>query len=222
MTFTIVARDPITRSIGAAVSTASAACGKRVIHHRPGVGLVVTQGKTNVSYGVQGLALLHDGFGPRQALEALTHLDQNREYRQVLMTDLAANWSVFTGDRTELWRGQLITSEFVVMGNTLAGSDVLDAMAAAFQDSSGNLASRMMNALLSGDRAGGDREGKRSAALFVSSPDQFQPYGALLDLRVDFDPEPVTKLADTLRAYCEWEAAQLARIDRRLYYFERE
>lgn len=222
MTFTIVARDPVTRAIGAAVSTASAACGKRVIHYRPGVGLVVTQGKTNVSYGVQGLALLQNGFGPRQALDAISHLDENRRYRQVLMTDLAGTWNVFTGDRTEPWRGHSITPEFVVMGNTLASSEVLDAMASGFRDSSGSLGSRLMNALLSGDKAGGDREGKRSAALFVTSPEQFQPYGALIDLRVDFDRAPVTKLADTLRAYCEWEAVQLARIDRRLYFFDRE
>jgi uncharacterized Ntn-hydrolase superfamily protein len=108
------------------------------------------------------------------------------------------------------------------MGNTLAGERVLQAMASEFDRSSGELGSRLVRALLAGDSAGGDREGKRSAAIVVIAPDEFAPYGAALDLRVDFDGDPVAKLAQMLDAYSAWEATQLARIDRRLYYFSAE
>jgi uncharacterized Ntn-hydrolase superfamily protein len=222
MTFTIVGRDPSSGAIGAAVSTASAACGKRVLHYRPQCGLVITQGKTNVLYGVHGLAMLQAGLAPASTLEALLHLDQNRRFRQVLVTDLAGDWHAFTGGCTETWHGHAVASECVVIGNTLAGPQVLEAMADAFGSSRGSLAARLVESLRHGENAGGDRQGRRSAAVLVTQPNEFQPYGASVDLRIDLDAEPVRKLAEMLLAYSEWEAAQLASIDRRIYYFETE
>lgn len=218
-TFSLIGRDPATGAVGLAVSTAAAAVGKRVPHLRTGVGLVATQGKTNVFYGTMGLKLLEIGFSPRETLDILTRQDDNRAYRQVLISDLSGNWAVHTGERTEAWHGHLITPHYVAMGNTLPGKGVLEAMAQGFEAASGDLALRLMNGLERGQEAGGDREGRRSAALLVVSPRQFEPWGSLVDLRVDFDPEPVTKLRELLESYLAWEEKKLKEIDQSIYYF---
>ncbi len=217
MTFSIIAHDSNSGAIGLAVSTASAAVGKRVPHYRDGVGLVVTQGKTNVFYGSMGLKLLEIGFSPKRTLDILTRQDKNCEYRQVLISNPSGEWAVHTGELTEPWHGHLMTQSYVVMGNTLPGRQVLEAMANGFEMASGDLPSRLMAGLKKGQEAGGDREGRRSAAILVLSPQQFQPWGPLVDLRVDFDPNPVDKLGETLESYLEWEKKKLEEIDKRIY-----
>ena len=219
MTFSLIARDPNSGAIGLAVSTASAAVGKRVPHYRHGVGLVATQGKTNVFYGTMGLKLLEIGFSAQETLDILNRQDKNYQYRQVLISNLSGEWAVHTGELTEPWHGHLINQNYVVMGNTLPGNQVLDAMAKGFEMTSGSLPFRLIAGLKKGQEAGGDREGKRSAAILVLSPDQFQPWGPLVDLRVDFDPYPVDKLEEILGSYLEWEKKKLEEMDKRIYGF---
>jgi uncharacterized Ntn-hydrolase superfamily protein len=73
----------------------------------------------------------------------------------------------------------------------LAGPQVVEAMAAAFEESYGlELSNRLVRALEAGQRAGGDKRGKQSAALLVASPD---PRG-YHNLRVDDHTEPVAEL----------------------------
>jgi uncharacterized Ntn-hydrolase superfamily protein len=218
-TFSIIGRDPDSAAIGLAVSTAAAAVGKRVPHFRAGVGFVATQGKTNVLYGTMGLKLLEIGFSSREALDSLTRQDANREYRQVLISDLSGEWAVHTGTLTEPWHGHLITSQYVAMGNTLPGKQVLDAMAQGFEETIGDLASRLIAGLERGQDEGGDRQGKRSAAVVVVSPYQFEPWGSLVDLRVDLDPNPVPKLREILKSYLSWEEKMLKEIDKHIYHF---
>jgi uncharacterized Ntn-hydrolase superfamily protein len=83
-----------------------------------------------------------------------------------------------------------------VQGNILVGEATVVAMLQAFQTTSGALAGRLLAALKAGDRAGGDRRGKQSAALLVVKP--AGGYGGLndryLDLRVDDHPHPVDEL----------------------------
>jgi len=115
--------------------------------------------------------------------------------------------------------GNLITGRYVAMGNTLPGKQVLEAMAEEFEATSGDLALRLIAGLRKGQEAGGDREGKSSAALLVVSPHQFQPWGSLVDLRVDFDPDPVYKLDEVLKSYLAWEQQRLQEIDTSIYGF---
>ena len=63
-------------------------------------------------------------------------------------------------------------------------------MAAAFEKTPGRLADRLLTALDAGQDAGGDVRGMQSAALLVVHE---QPF-ALVDLRVELDPDPLRQL----------------------------
>ena len=76
-------------------------------------------------------------------------------------------------------------------------------MAETFSRTEGALAGRLHAALLAGDRAGGDRRGRQSAALYVAKP--AGGYGGFndrwLDYRVDDHVDPVARLGELLRLH---------------------
>ena len=61
MTFSIVARDPVTRDLGVAVQSRFLAVGAVVPWAAAGVGAVATQALANVAHGPDGLELLRKG-----------------------------------------------------------------------------------------------------------------------------------------------------------------
>ena len=189
MTFSIVARCPKTLALGVAVASASIAVGNRVPHIKAGVGAVATQAKTNVNYGIEGLKLLEMGFSPKEALEALLEKDPEREERQIIMIDAKGRVAAFTGKMTIEWSGHIIGKDYAVAGNLLVSREVIEAMAMAFEKSEDKtLAERLLRALEAGQHAGGDRRGRTSAALKIQGDNLH------VDLRVDFDSDPVKKL----------------------------
>jgi len=198
-TFSMVARYPKTSSLGVCVSTAVPAVRNRVPHIEVEVGAIATQANTNVFYGINGLKLLKKGFSPKTALETMLKDDRDREGRQVIIIDKHGNTAAFTGKNTIDWKGHLIGRDYVVAGNMLVGSKVIEAMAQAFEDSEGELAERLMKALEAGQEAGGDKRGKTSATLLVVSKQrETRPH---IDLRVDEHPDPVHELRRTFEVF---------------------
>jgi len=185
------------------VATAVPAVGSVVPHVEFGVGAIATQAYTNVLYGIKGLRLLKMGFSPQTALEAMLKEDSEREQRQVIILDKDGRTAAFTGKETIDWKGHLVGANYVVAGNMLVGSKVIEAMAHTFDGSKGELSERLMKALEAGQRAGGDKRGKKSAALLVTNHQEIgtRPF---LDLRVDDHPEPVKELRRIYEAYKEW------------------
>jgi len=58
------------------------------------------------------------------------------------------------------------------------------------------LAPRLLQALVAGDHAGGDKRGRQSAALYAVAPDAgYDHCGVLADLRVDDHPDATQELA---------------------------
>lgn len=189
MTFSIVARCSKTLALGVAVATASIAVGDRVPHVKAGVGAVATQAKTNVNYGIEGLKLLETGLSPKETLKILLAKDSEREERQVIMIDANGRVAAFTGEKTIEWKGHIVGRDYAVAGNMLVSGEVIEAMAFAFEESEGEiLAERLLRALEAGQQAGGDKRGRASAALKV------QGSNLHMDLRVDFDSDPIGKL----------------------------
>jgi len=199
-----VARCPKTLALGVCVSTAAPAVGSRVPHVEARIGAIATQAKTNVLYGINGLKLLKMGLSPQTALETMLKEDSDRESRQVIIIDRKGRSVAFTGRETCDWKGHLIGKDYVVAGNMLVGNSVVDAMAEAFESSEGELSERLMKALEAGQKAGGDKRGKTSAALLVAQKGQVGTH-PLLDLRVDEHQDPVRELRRVFEIYKELE-----------------
>ncbi len=192
MTFSIIALGALRGEIGVAVASGSTYVADRVPHVRPGVGAVATQGYTLVSYGPRGLELLQAGVAPDEALRALLAEDPGREMRQVGMMDLRGRKAVHTGSLTPGWHGHLTGPGYIIMGNLIAGPQVLRAMEEAFLravDERLGLGEALLAALEAGSGAGGDLRGERSAALLMALPG-----GRVVRLRVDDSPEPIRAL----------------------------
>lgn len=188
----MVARCQKTRMLGVCVSTAVPEVGSRVPHVEAGVGAIATQADTNILYGINGMRLLKMGLYPQSALETMLREDLERERRQVIMIDKDGRTAAFTGKETIDWKGHLVGEGYVVAGNMLVGSRVIEAMAQTFESTEGDLAERLMKALEAGQEEGGDRRGRVSAALVVAG--QKKGTSPLLNLRVDKHPDPVGEL----------------------------
>ena len=193
-TFSMVARCSKTLSLGVCVSTAVLAVRSRVPYVEAGVGAIATQANTNITYGINGLKLLRKGFSAQTALENMLKKDPEKESRQVIIIDKDGRTAAFTGKETIGWKGHLVGKDYVVAGNMLRGSSVIEAMARTFESSAGEeLPERLMKALEAGQSAGGDKRGKVSAALLVASNEQKAKF-PFLDLRVDEHSDPVREL----------------------------
>jgi uncharacterized Ntn-hydrolase superfamily protein len=195
-TFSIVAHDPDEQAWGVAVASKFLAVGAVVSWAQAGVGAVATQALGRMSFGPDGLDLMAQGKSAQETLDALLAADDNPQHRQVGVVDSQGNAAAHTGSECLEWAGHRTGKFFTCQGNILTGEETVNAMADAFTGARGELADRLLAALIAGDTIGGDRRGKQSAALLVVRPNG--GYGGYtdryLDLRVDDDPEPVNKL----------------------------
>jgi uncharacterized Ntn-hydrolase superfamily protein len=195
-TFSIVAADPAAGECGVAVASKFLSAGAVVPWARAGVGAIATQSYANTSYGPAGLDLLAEGLSPQAVVDRLTAADPESTKRQVGIVDMRGAAASFSGRECFPWFGGLTGDHVAVQGNILVGEATVASMLQAFQTATGALAGRLLVALKAGDRAGGDRRGKQSAALLVVKP--AGGYGGhndrYLDLRVDDHPRPVDEL----------------------------
>ena len=200
MTFSIVARDPATGDLGVAVASKFLAVGSVVPLARAGVGAIATQALANVAFGPDGLAALAGGDAAELVLSALTDADEGRADRQVGVVDAAGRASTFTGTGCLPWAGGRTGDGVAVQGNILTGPEVVEAVLDVYSGSAAPFPDRLLEALLAGDRAGGDARGRQSAALLVVRDGA--GYGGAndrwLDLRVDDHPDPVPELQRVL------------------------
>jgi len=140
--------------------------------------------------GINGIKLLALGLTPDHALGALLEEDEGRDLRQVAAVDARGRCFGYTGSRCVEWAGHVVGEGFVAAGNMLVSPETIEVMAVSFRGSEGELSERLLAALEAGQRAGGDKRGRVSAALLVASkkPKRYH------DLRVDDHPDPVAEL----------------------------
>ena len=214
-TYSIVARDGATGELGVAVQSHWFSVGSIVPWAEAGVGAVATQSFVDPSYGKLGLDLMRVGKSAPEALKSLVAGDEARDVRQVAMIDAQGRVLAHTGAKCIEAAGQTIGENFSVQANLMENNKIWPAMARAFQETKGNLASRMLAALEAAQAAGGDIRGKQSAALIVVTG---QPTGRawadrVFDLRVDDHVEPLKELRRLItlqRAYNHMNAGDLA------------
>ena len=203
MTFSIVARlDDGVPGIdgpawGVAVASKFLAAGAVVPSAWAGTGAVASQAFANLRYHDQARALLTDGLSAPEVVAALTAGDDLAAQRQVGVVDAEGGSASFTGVECGDWAGGLTGEGYSIQGNMLTGADVVPAMEQAWL-AHGDLplSRRLAAALLAGDRAGGDRRGRQSAALLVVAPGAGYGGGSdvAVDLRVDDHRDPVVEL----------------------------
>jgi uncharacterized Ntn-hydrolase superfamily protein len=195
-TFSIVAFDSETDSLGVAVQSKFLAVGSVVPWASAGVGAVATQALANYSYGPHGLELMVQGKAADEAVEGLISADEDREHRQVGVVDGQGRSATFTGSECFAWAGGVTGEHYAVQGNILVGAETVEAMARTYEETDGDLAARLLSALDAGQAAGGDSRGKQSAALLVVR--EGGGYGGdndrVVDLRVDDHPDPIREL----------------------------
>jgi uncharacterized Ntn-hydrolase superfamily protein len=191
MTWSIIARDSVTCQIGIAVATKFFAVGARVPHIAAGFGGVATQALVNPYYGIDGVKLLRDGNSPHDIVKTLISADAGRESRQLHVMDASGRIAAHTGSECVEWCGHIEGNGFSIAGNMLAGAAVLDDTAKVYQ-ANGALpfARRLIAAMRAGEKAGGDKRGKQSAALLIHGSEEWSD----LDLRVDDHTDPLAEL----------------------------
>jgi uncharacterized Ntn-hydrolase superfamily protein len=193
MTFSIVARDRRTGAFGAAAATGTPVVGALVLHLAADVGAIATQGlSTNPLYGTRGLRLLEGGLTAENARMMLIEEDDGRESRQLVIIDQSGQTAGWTGTDNVDATHMILAKDVALAANWVASRDVIVAAKAAFDGSDApTFAGRLIDALRAGERAGGDSRGLRSAAVRIVCRDH-----PPVDLRADFDSQPIVRLAE--------------------------
>ncbi|MDX1434499.1 MAG: DUF1028 domain-containing protein, partial [Gammaproteobacteria bacterium] len=214
-TCSIVAFDPATGDFGVAVQSRFFAVGDWVPFAEAGAGAIATQALANVAYGVDGLDMLRAGRSAQAVVDVLIGRDPLRARRQLGVVDADGKAATHTGAQCLPWAGARVGDHYAVQGNLLAGPEVLDAMAAAFERTSGDLAARLLSALVAARDAGGDVRGEQSAALLVvrAGTGHFGLTDRYIDIQVQDHADPLGELARLLgirRAQLEMAGAARA------------
>lgn len=199
-TFSIVAHDPEKKEWGIGVASKFLAVGAVVPWAKANVGAVATQSFANTTYGPRGLELLAEGKSAEEVIKLLTDGDEQKARRQVGIVDAQGNAATFTGEKCMAWAGGKTGKHYACQGNILAGEAVVNDMAKAFEEAKGPLAWRIVAALEAADKAGGDKRGRQSAALYVvrEKGGYARFNDRAVDFRVDDHEKPIAELARIL------------------------
>ena len=213
MTYSIVARDATNGDLGVAVQSHYFSVGSIVTWAEAGVGVVATQAFAEASYGPLGLDLMRGGKAAGDALRALLTADEEADRRQVAMVDASGHGGVHTGNRCIAEAGHRTGDGYSCQANMMLRNTVPDAMASAFEATSGPLADRLLAALDAAEAEGGDIRGKQSAAMLVVRGERAPNThaGRVLELRVEDHAEPLDelrRLVGVQRAYAGLAEAQ--------------
>ncbi|MFM2483524.1 DUF1028 domain-containing protein [Celerinatantimonas yamalensis] len=198
MTISIAGLCLKTGQLGIAISSSSIAVGARCPWLRSGIGAVSSQNITLPSLGQGILSQLSDGKSAEQALNIAVSGDEFNAYRQVTVLDIHGDSACFSGSETLGIHHSVKGVNCVVAGNMLANQQVINAMASAFESSTGALTARLISALKIGIAHGGEAGPVHSAAVKIVEKHSWP----LVDLRVDWaDEDPIGELSKLWQAY---------------------
>jgi len=206
-TYSIVARDPNTGEMGAAVQSHWFSVGSVVPWAEAGIGVVATQAMADISYGPQGLTAMAGNPDVECVLKSLLAADENHQLRQVSMLHASGNVYTYTGSRCIAEAGHVIGNQFSVQANMMLKDTVWHAMAEAYEKSRGALSDRMMAALEAAQAEEGDIRGMQSAAMVIVSGNVTDtPWKEKsLELRVEDHPAPLAELKRLIKVNQAYE-----------------
>jgi uncharacterized Ntn-hydrolase superfamily protein len=205
-TFSIVACDAEQGFWGVAVQSRVVGAGSIVPAAEAGAGAVASQAWANVAFKRRGIELLRAGRSAEEVRAEFVANDPNVARRQFAVVDRECRVAAFTGDSTNAWAGHRTGAGYSVQGNILAGPEVVEAMARAYEESTAAMlpfGERLLAALKAGQAAGGDIRGRQGAGLLIVKADA--GYGGGDDvyarLQVEDHVEPILELE---RVYGIW------------------
>ena len=192
MTFSIVGLCPRTGQFGCALATSSMAAGGRAPFVGPGIGVVLSQARSDPRLGVIGLRSLENGRAAPDALSDMIASTPHSAWRQLAVLDRSGAVASFTGAHCTAEKGAQNGHGAIAIGNGLASASVSGAMMRGFEAApEKTLAERLIIALEYGLEAGGEAYPLRSASIKIAHVGiPFPP----VDLRVDFSEEPIAEL----------------------------
>jgi uncharacterized Ntn-hydrolase superfamily protein len=191
MTWSVAAHDPGTGAFALAVATCAFGVGANCPFVRSGVGAVCTQSITNRYLGPAVLDAMERGLPPADAIEGALAGDAGRGIRQVHAVDRHGRAAAHTGANCVEWCGDLAGAHVSIAGNMLVGPAVVAETLARFEaEAALPLPERLLAAMDAGQAAGGDKRGDQSAALVLTTTEDFPD----MDIRVDDHAAPLAEL----------------------------
>jgi uncharacterized Ntn-hydrolase superfamily protein len=196
VTYSLVARDPDTGELGAAIQSAAFAAGAGTLWAEAGVGVVATQSFTDPAYGPLCLLALRSGATAADALAGAVRRDRLSPYRQVGVVAATGTSAAFTGRSCIAAAGHLRRTDIACQANMMASETVWPAMLEAFRGASGTMAERLLVALEAAQGEGGDWRGQEAGRVLVvaGTPSAMPHEDVICDVRVDDHPRPVAEL----------------------------
>lgn len=196
MTFSILARND-GGAIGMAVCSSSPAVAARCLHLASGIGGVASQNITDPRFGPMLLDRLEQGDSAEEALAWLSAHDTTLEYRQISILPLSGSGVAYSGTHTLGTYASQKGADAIVAGNLLDNTGVIAAMLENFEASTGQLETRLLEAMYAGQQAGGEEGPVHSAGLAVSRQSGWNE----TDLRVDWSESPIEDLDKLLERW---------------------
>ncbi len=194
MTFSIIAYDQNTDTIGVAAATGNLLVGQFVPHCVHGVGAVACQGfipNPSLSWWcLQQLAMADDVASLQAVFEDCLGGSVNNQGAQLTVMDSRGQAWGYTGADNLAHCETLIESNLAIAGNWLAEASVLESMRACYHANLHKpLAERLLACLFAAEENGGDRRGLFSAALKLDDGHTMP-----VDCRVDYSERPILQL----------------------------
>ncbi|HYW28469.1 MAG TPA: DUF1028 domain-containing protein [Gaiellales bacterium] len=192
MTFSLAGLCDRTGMIGIAVSSSSPAVAARCAHVRAGVAAAASQNVTDPRLGPQMLDLIASGVPAGEAVARVAAKAPHAAHRQLTAVDRNGGTGVYCGELTLGLYAFAEEPSAVAAGNLLGDAGVPSAMVEAFRAfPDAHIGDRLVAALAAGVAAGGEAGPVRSAGVLVCDRESWP----VTDLRVDWDDEPIERLA---------------------------
>jgi uncharacterized Ntn-hydrolase superfamily protein len=144
-----------------------------------------------------GLDFLSRGYSADETVKLLVAGSEYPAQRQFAVVDREGRTAMFNGPGIESINNGAQGDACISVGNFLANDGVPAAMVGAYETTTGSFAERLLAAVDAGVAAGGETQPAMAAALLIVDRHAWP----LVDLRVDFEPEPQVALRRLWRAY---------------------
>jgi len=208
MTFSLVARCAKTGMFGIAISSSSPAVAARCSFARAKVGAVASQNVTDPTLGPLTLDLMQNGLSAEQAIQNIQSIGKFIEYRQVLAIDKTGMTSIHSGPNSlGIWT-QAEGKDVAAGGNLLSNESIPQSIVNAFISSEGHIGDRLIAAMRSGLKAGGEAGPVHSAGMKIVDKMSWP----IADLRCDWTTNcPIEEVATAWDVYKPQLAAYVQR-----------